>query len=100
MRRLPVPGEHPRKTIRRGFVVVRNVRVLTELHLHGVSHLVRDDADGCHVAIGAKLVGGSLGLPGNEDVVVVDRIAQRAVHRIVRVHHPACGWRVAPIAGK
>ena len=38
-----------------GLILVRARRLVAELHGDGVSHLVRDDADGRHVAVGAEL---------------------------------------------
>src|SRR5665647_2122777 len=76
---LALPGERARKTVCGGFVLVRNVRVLSELHLHRMSHLVRDDPDRGHIAVSTEPLGRGLCLPSDEDVVVVDRVAAGAV---------------------
>ena len=57
---------------------------MAELHRHGVAHLVRDDAEAGHVAVGAERVGRGLRHSGDEDVVVVDGVAARAILGVVR----------------
>ena len=92
------PREHPGEAIGGGFVVVRHGRIGAELRGDRMSHLVGDDADGRHVAIGTEVTCGGPRLTREEDLVEEDRVARRAVRRVVPAHHAAGRANRTPIA--
>jgi hypothetical protein len=53
-----------------------------------VPHLVRDHADGDHVAICPELIRRELRQAGQEDLIVVDRIRRRTVLGVLRLYDP------------